>query len=71
MDVRKYWTQCRLHDWHYEMSDDPEVYRNGKNSEDYLLSHAHIDPALADMFKQWREHAHNCGPRPIEPKIED
>lgn len=71
MDVRKYWTQCRLHDWHYTMSDDPEVYRNGKDSEDYLLSLAHNNPALADMFKQWQEHAYNCGPRPAEPNLED
>lgn len=71
MDVRKYWTQCRLHDWHYMMSDDPGVYRSGKDSEDYLLSLAHKDPAMADMFKQWQDHAYNCGPRPAEPKLED
>ena len=71
MDVRKYWTQCRLHDWHYEMSDDPEVYRNGKANEDYLLSLTHNSPAMADMFKQWQDHAYNCGPRPAEPKMGD
>lgn len=71
MDVRKYWTQCRLHDWHYEMSDDPEVYRNGKDSEDYLLSLAHKNPELADIFKQWHDHHYGSGARPIEPKLED
>ena len=71
MDIRKYWTQCRLHDWHYEMSDDPEAYRMGKESEDYLLSLAHKDPAMAEVFKQWRSYHHDTGPRPIEPKIED
>lgn len=71
MDARKYWTMCRLHDWHYTMSDDPEVYRNGKDSESYLLSLAHKDPAMADVYKQWREHHFGTGPRPIEPKLED
>jgi predicted hydrolase (HD superfamily) len=71
MDVRKYWTQCRLHDWHYEMSDDPEVYRNGKDSEDYLLSIAHEDPAIAEVFLQWQAYHYYSGPRPAEPKMED
>jgi predicted hydrolase (HD superfamily) len=71
MDIRKYWTQCRLHDWHYEMSDDPETYRMGKDSEDYLLSLAHKDPAMAEVFKQWQSYHRDTGPRPIEPKIED
>jgi hypothetical protein len=70
IDVRKYWTQCRLHDWHYMMSDDPEVYRMGKDSEDYLVSLAHNDPAMAEVYKQWQDHARNCGPRPAEPKLE-
>ena len=71
MDIRKYWTQCRLHDWHYEMSDDPEVYRMGKESEDYLLSLAHKDPAMAEVFKQWKAYQFTSAPRPIEPKIEN
>jgi hypothetical protein len=71
MDVRKYWTQCRLHDWHYMRSEDPEVYRSGKESKENLLSLAHNNPALAEVFKQWWEHAYNCGPRPAEPKLED
>ena len=71
MDVRKYWTLCRLHDWHYMMSDDPEVYRNGKDYEDMLASMAHKDEAMAGIYKAWREYHHNCGPRPPEPSLED
>lgn len=71
MDARKYWTQCRLHDWHYMMSDDPEVYRNGKDNEDYLMSLAHNNPVMADMFKQWQDHHYGSGAKPVEPKLED
>lgn len=71
MDVRKYWTQCRLHDWHYTHSDDPEVYRMGKENEDMLVSLAHGNPAMAEVFKQWQDHNLGCGPRPVEPKLED
>jgi hypothetical protein len=71
MDVRKYWTQCRLHDWHYMMSDDPEFYRMGKDEEDRLVAIAQSDPAMAEIYRQWQDNAHNCGPRPTEPKLED
>lgn len=70
IDARKFWTMCRLHDWFYMMSDDPEVYRNGKENEDYLVSLAHNDTALTDLFKQWQDHYYECGPRPTEPKLE-
>lgn len=71
MDVRKYWTACRLHDWLYHYSDDPEVYRQGKESEDHLVALADTDPELNEIFLQWQEYRHNSGPRPTEPKLED
>lgn len=71
MDARKYWTMCRLHDWHYTHSDDPEVYRNGQENEDHLLRLAHGNDALTEVFKQWREYHYGNGARPAEPKVED
>jgi hypothetical protein len=31
MTPRQYWTACRLHDWRYMYSDDPDVYCAGKD----------------------------------------
>ena len=71
MDKRKYWTLCRLHDWHYMMSDDPEVYRNGADYERMLEEFAKESPEHAEVYEAWRDHHYNCGPVPKEPKMKD
>lgn len=71
MDVRKYWTMCRVNDWFYAYTDDPEVYRDGKENNDRLVSLTNGRPDLADIYNAWYDHAFNCGPRPAEPKLED
>lgn len=71
MDVRKYWTACRLHDWFYMMSDDPEVYRNGAESEADLLREAWNKPDLTEMYEAWKDHMFGSGPKPKEPMMED
>lgn len=71
MDVRKFWTMCRLHDWFYMMSDDPEAYRDGVEMERMLLDIAALSPAHAEVYEAWRAHHHDCGARPDEPKLED
>lgn len=70
MDARKYWTACRIHDWHYEMSEDPEVYRNGKEGQDHLVALADSDPELNEIYLQWQDYHFNSGPRPAEPKLD-
>lgn len=71
VDPRKFWTMCRLHDWFYMMSDDPEVYRNGAESEADLLRLAYAKPVLAEIYEAWREYQFNSGPKPKEPSMED
>jgi hypothetical protein len=71
MDARKFWTQCRLHDWFYMMSDDPEAYRDGEESERRLLTLAKESPAHAVIYEAWRAYHHDNGPRPVEPKLEE
>lgn len=71
MDARKYWHACRLHDWHYFMSDDPGAFREGQDAEDNLLLLANENPVLTDIFHQWREYHFNAGARPVEPKLEE
>lgn len=71
MDARKYWTMCRLHDWHYTISDDDAVFQAGAESEDQLMHLAWKNPELRDIFHAWREHHYRSGPKPAEPKLED
>lgn len=71
MTPKQFWTACRVHDWFYPYSDDPEVYRIGKESQEDLTSAAKSDPALMAVFKQWEDHMWDSGPRPIEPKVEE
>ena len=71
IDARKFWTMCRLHDWFYMVSEDPEVYRDGEESLDRLEDLMRGRPALEAVFEAWRVHHYECGPVPVEPKLED
>lgn len=71
MDARKYWTQCRLHDWFYMMSDDPGVFRDGAESEALLLNLAFKNPDLTSIYEAWCDFHYGSGPKPAEPKLED
>lgn len=71
MDTRKFWTMCRVHDWHYQMADDPGAYREGAEAHQALVNLAYSDSALTPVFEAWREYHYNAGARPTEPKIED
>lgn len=71
MDTRKYWTQCRLHDWFYMYSDDPGVYRAGEESLRDLEHIAKKSPEHQAILDAWRAHHYEAGPKPAEPKLED
>lgn len=71
MDPRKFWTACRVHDWWFHMSDDPGVYRDGRETEDYLHHLARKDPALMEIFVAWEQYNRGTGAKPDEPKLED
>lgn len=71
MDARKFWTACRVHDWHYNMADDDGAYRAGHDHEESLRRMAEADPKLMEIFKAWESYHRDCGPRPLEPKLED
>lgn len=71
MTPREYWTACRLHDWFYSYSEDPGVYRAGKDERDRLVSLTHERPDLASIFKAWQDNKFDTGPVPPEPKLED
>ena len=71
IDARKFWTMCRLHDWFYMMSDDPEAYRNGLESERRLMELAIQSLDHADIYEAWRAYHFESGPKPVEPKLEE
>lgn len=72
MDIRKFWTQCRLHDWFYTMSDDLQVYREGEESLRNLERIMQGRPDLYAVYDAWRAYSFEAGaPRPTEPKLED
>ena len=71
MTPREYWTACRLHDWFYEYSDDPGVFRAGVQASYRLIQLKNDRPDLAAIFEAWKDHAINSGPVPTEPKLED
>lgn len=71
IDARKFWTMCRLHDWFYMMSEDREVYRDGEENLDRLEGLMRGRPDLEAVFKAWEVHHYECGPVPIEPKLDE
>lgn len=71
MDARKFWTMCRLHDWFYQWSDDPGVYRAGRDSLETLEMYAAKSPEHRAIYDAWHAHYFESGPKPVEPKMED
>jgi hypothetical protein len=71
MTPRQYWTACRLHDWFYIYSDDPGVYRAGREDQLRIEAMARKDPALKKILDAWHQYHFGCGPVPTEPKIDD
>lgn len=68
MTPRKFWTMCRIHDWTYMYSDDPEVYANGVKSLNDLLRIADKGPEFEEVYNAWENYHFHCGPKPDEPK---
>lgn len=71
MTPREYWTACRVHDWTYMYSDDPGVYRAGREDRERLEKMARHNPELEKIFIAWHEHHFNSGAKPDEPKLEE
>lgn len=71
MTPREFWTACRLHDWTYMYSDDPGVYRNGKESNEHLWAIAHEDEECKKIYLAWHAYHFDNAAKPDEPKLED
>ena len=55
------------HDWHYNMSDDPGVWRRGSAVEQELLAIAKTSPQHRKLFDAFYDHAMGRGPAPELP----
>lgn len=71
MDARKFWTACRIHDWYYMYSDDPGVYREGREADEALRRMTDGKPELKAIYDAWEAHHFSSGARPAEPKLDD
>ena len=48
----QYKKMLNTHDWHYQMSEDPGVYRRGKESRDRLIELSKTCEEFKSMYSQ-------------------
>jgi hypothetical protein len=63
--IRQFFNACALHDWHYNYSDDPGVYRRGADADTALRSQADGDPDLKAVWDRWAEYTSGGQWRPM------
>ena len=61
MEREDYQQLLDKHDWYYEFSDDPRVYKKGKQERRKLVSLAKSSEELASLYSQ--EHKKHFGGR--------
>lgn len=62
-----YYDRLKVHNWFFEMSDDPGFYRRGKDEHDALVAIGHQSQAHADLFKAMRAYHTENGDLPARP----
>lgn len=53
MTVKEYLQLLKSHDWYFEMSGDPRVWRKGQSERDRILSIANGSELFERIFKDW------------------
>lgn len=72
MTLAELYRELSAHDWFYEMSDDPRVYQNGRDSWNRLLTNAHGVEGGDELMRNYSKHVYS-GPAfgiPKHPKPE-
>ena len=67
INLDDFWELCEAHDWHYERSDDPSVYRKGRAN---LIRLSLISEQTEDHFKLYADYIaykFNNNPKPERP----
>lgn len=70
MTLKEYYQLLKTHDWHYEYSDDPIIWHEGKAERErlYLLaSKSEECKQLLYAYSDWLLHG---APKPKEPEDE-
>jgi 6-phosphogluconate dehydrogenase (decarboxylating) len=68
MTVRAYLSLLKKHDWTYDYSDDPDVWRRGTAEREFLTSF-HSDPLYKEMYNDYQKFVFHFGEKE-EPKEE-
>ena len=73
--LKSYWLALKRHDWYYDFSDDPGVWRAGSAEQARLQGIARESPAHEKLYYSWRDHYNSeptatgrAVPPPAEPE---
>lgn len=69
MKLAEFYARLERHDWWYEMSDDPKVFRAGQAERDALRVIAITGPEHQDLYEAMVAHHrwNGTGARPPKP----
>ena len=65
--LKDYWNQLAQHDWFYEYSDDPRMYREGRDNNHRLMEIAKHDQKYTDLYHAYAKYVFGAGPQPPCP----
>jgi hypothetical protein len=55
MNIEDFKKQLDNHDWYYQMSEDRDVYRQGKYKHDKLVELSETNPEFKKLFREYAE----------------
>jgi hypothetical protein len=70
--LEQYWVMLNNHDWYYNYSDDPSVWRRGSNNEAKMVGTSKQSPEHEALYKGFVAHHFSGDPWKTEkqPKPE-
>lgn len=54
MKLSEYKELLKNHDWYFERSDDPSVYRSGRSSRDKLIKYRNLTPKHTEAYINYK-----------------
>ena len=70
ISLYSYYKMLEAHDWYYDFSDDPRVFRAGQGALGKLQTIAKQSQEHLALFNAYKTYVNKKGPRPDEPKEE-
>ncbi len=68
MTLQEFYDALARHDWYHGLSDDPGVYRRGKDSADKLLSTSRISTDHERLYADYCDYIFDNGAKPVRPE---